>query len=924
MVLDALKYISAKEYYQEYFGNSDVIQSCPFHEDSRPSFGYNPETGKALCRSTNCGVKFPHVVAFHARLKGINDKQAAVDIWESQFRIFEPENRIRLLTENLKNHPLSLRAFRKVRSLLNTTIVINKIGFDEAKKRFTIPVYLSPDYCVGIRYYLPRVGRTHRPNEPKLYHDKGLPDILFGGWRITSDLERPVYWLSSELDAILAQQDGYLAVASTRGEGHYNDRWASYFQHRRVGVGMGNDCLHASEKLFNWLRTIEGCKPFIVQWPASKISKDYTEYRQSGEIDKGWLGTQSGLRSEAPLAEATELLSLSKAVRVEHLNHPILLRAIINGLNYESYALPTVLEALFYDRQGNKCSAEINLTDPKYHMHFAKKPIAAQELVAKRILQGQYNKQRAFEVVPKNFVNLYECLLTPDVGAYDEHEPYSQCVAYSVNDLPIPNTRYELAVTPVANPYTQATTLVATKLTPLTKRHAGTTTVVINDLLETGSCLRCKSVEEIETLMEKLNADLSNRITGITKRSDLHILNLLTYLSPLYFTMEGRTDHRGWLECLVLGDSRTGKSETSARIQQLMQAGETLSSENCSYMGLIGGIMKQKDSTMLVWGRLPRNDEGLLVVEELSSFHTNDISKTTDVRSSGKARIDKGGHSYETFARTRQIYLSNPRGGHSLSRFPNAIPAIQALVGANEDIARFDIILVQAADELSIEQINSFLSNGSRESCTPFVEDKHWPLHVSFVWGLRPHHTVLTEKAERCARELSQSLSKEFHGEVPIFKPEDGRYKLARLASALAGITLSANKEGTGLRVKSFHIKAAERLLRRIWTKPSFGYDRFSKECMRGEQIDETKVRQVLVHTCGLDRVAVFADMLRDRTTISSEDLSECASLDRQGATHLLQELNRHRVIRRAPHVDGVTRTYYTIVPEFRKLLQKL
>jgi len=55
-------------------GGDEHQAICPFHDDRKPSFNFNNQTGKFFCHG--CGKK-GHIVHFYAKLNGLNIKGCA-------------------------------------------------------------------------------------------------------------------------------------------------------------------------------------------------------------------------------------------------------------------------------------------------------------------------------------------------------------------------------------------------------------------------------------------------------------------------------------------------------------------------------------------------------------------------------------------------------------------------------------------------------------------------------------------------------------------------------------------------------------------------------------------------------------------------------------------------------------------------------
>src|SRR5690606_25246764 len=72
-------------------------------------------------------------------------------------------------------------------------------------------------------------------------------------------------------------------------------------------------------------------------------------------------------------------------------------------------------------------------------------------------------------------------------------------------------------------------------------------------------------VKEKQTVQEKfdeIHSDLAYNVTRIYGRNDIMTAVDLTYHSVLSFYFQGKREQRGWVETLIIGDTRTGESET--------------------------------------------------------------------------------------------------------------------------------------------------------------------------------------------------------------------------------------------------------------------------------------------------------------------------------------------------------------------------
>jgi hypothetical protein len=80
-----------------------------------------------------------------------------------------------------------------------------------------------------------------------------------------------------------------------------------------------------------------------------------------------------------------------------------------------------------------------------------------------------------------------------------------------------------------------------------------------------------------------INKALAEHVTRIHGRPEMHALMDLTFHSLLAFKFAGEMINRGWLESLIVGDTRTGKSLAAQRLVQHYGAGEIISCEAASF-----------------------------------------------------------------------------------------------------------------------------------------------------------------------------------------------------------------------------------------------------------------------------------------------------------------------------------------------------
>jgi hypothetical protein len=318
--------------------------------------------------------------------------------------------------------------------------------------------------------------------------------------------------------------------------------------------------------------------------------------------------------------------------------------------------------------------------------------------------------------------------------------------------------------------------------------------------------------------------DAANRIafelsysTQIFGRNDIHLAMLMSMMSPL--SMRDGMTHikRGWLDVLIFGETRTGKTETASRLVEHSGLGTMASSESATFAGLIGGVHSIGAGTNAInWGLFPRNDRRLVVMDELSKLtqsNSNLLSMLTAPRSEGVARVDKIVSGARP-ARVRKVWLSNSIGS---TADHYGINGVEPLVGNPEDVARFDFALFVTKDD--IEPTNQ--SMGVVPAGSGIPEDAFRRM-VLWAWT-RSEEDIDIREAIPAALRAQEKLNLQYEGGPSLLGTSDVWMKLLRMGAALAMLTAST-KDLEKVTVTEEHINAAVEWLDMIYSRDSFGY----------------------------------------------------------------------------------------------------
>lgn len=386
----------------------------------------------------------------------------------------------------------------------------------------------------------------------------------------------------------------------------------------------------------------------------------------------------------------------------------------------------------------------------------------------------------------------------------------------------------------------------------------------------------------------EIHADLEANVTKIYRRRDILVAFDLVAHSVLNFYFQGELVRKGWVEALIVGDTRCGKTESVARMINHYHVGELVTGENATFAGLVGGMQQTQKTWSITWGKFPINDGRLLVVDELSGLKHEDIARMSGVRSSGVAEIIKI-QTERTLARVRTLWLTNPRAKRPLAGFNSGVEAIQDVIGQPEDIARFDFAVTVATGEVPLNVINS--ENHDK------VEHVHNTVAcnaaVMWAWSRRPDQVRWAPGAERAVLEAATAMSRRYV--APLVEAAEQRIKLARLAVACAARVYSTDETGEMVVVRREHVQFVVDYLDAVYSKPSMAFDIYSKVKIADREMTDVQEIQDKFDMLNAD----LRSLLADTSFFGVGDIQDFSGLPREQAAELLSFLVRKRAIRK-------------------------
>jgi hypothetical protein len=324
------------------------------------------------------------------------------------------------------------------------------------------------------------------------------------------------------------------------------------------------------------------------------------------------------------------------------------------------------------------------------------------------------------------------------------------------------------------------------------------------------------------TVSEKINT-LTEKVKGILGYNGNNILIQtidLAYHTALEFHFGNFKNVRGYLDVLIVGESRIGKSSTANALRETYELGvfTSLAGNSATIPGLIGGSNKTAGGSYQTRaGIIPQNHKGLIIFEEFGKSNNNVISELTDIRSSNEVRITRVAGTITLPAMVRMIALTNVKSSKgqikSIASYPNGISIVTELVGTAEDIARYDIMLVLADKGNNV--IDPFW-----QPETPYPKEAY-QTRVRWVWSRTPEQIIITPEIGRYILEKANEINAKYDSHIKIFGTEAWK-KITRLAIAVAGYVVSTDETYENIIVTKEHVDYAVQYFISIYDNPTF------------------------------------------------------------------------------------------------------
>jgi len=922
------------DFYSEYIqklkslGEGQYTGLCCFHEDESPSFSINVETGMWRCYA-GCGDG--NLYSFLERHLKISTKKDRIK-WLCEhlgipMKTEEDYNLEGTVNDqiwkdfhaSLLKHKAMITKLYEIRGITLDTIKQFKLGFQSTNNRITIPVFDTGGKCRNIRYYA-MTGKV-KPQNKMLNHTGGSDEFNYGRMRlypVSALKNKKVILCEGEMDAVLLTQSGFHAVTVTSGAGSFRKEWShKYFRDKQVIICFDIDTAGkvGTQKvarqlngLPEWIKIIDLSKE--IKEPPNADVTDYFLRHGHTRDDFKILVNDAAQWFEAP--EPTKRIrniehkKVSLADASHHVNAlcNIEVEALVSGKDFPPYEIPNKLVCecdknmgdqvcpfcpMFLNKDNKRDfilademdrGSLLNLIDIPDHQLFRN--------IRKQI--GIPIKCDHFMIDIKTYANIEELRLIPKIDfSTDLDYEYVQQVCYHVGHGIKSNKVYTFKGIALPNPKTQQSTQL------FFDAESAVDSIDVFDM-SPGMYKDLKTFQPTEDgiagvvkAYEGRYKDLE-QISGIYNRGDIALAYDIVLHSVLALNFQKKRE-RGWMECLVLGDSGCGKTELAKSMVHHYGVGEFITGESTSVAGLLGGLSQTAQRWHINWGKIPLNNRRALFIDEMSGMTVDEIGLLSGVRSSGIAEITKI-RTEKTMAQTRKIWISNTRkigaSARNLMEYPYGCVAVRELIGNLEDIRRFDFAVTAHSEEVDTSVYNRGKKQGHVISHT---SEKCHNL-ILWIWSRKADQIKFNKEATTRIFELATEMGKRYYHGIPIVEAADQRLKIMRGGVSIAAMMFSTDDSGENILVKACHVEFFAAWLERIYNKDSMRYGEWSRAELSKKNLKDQSLVDGVVSN-------FLVEILLDNETVNQSTLIDLTGWDRMRVKVLLSTLIKNNALKR-------------------------
>lgn len=820
------------EYFGILEGTKEQAVFCPFdhhtasgipYKETRPSAHVNSMEKLFHCKACNTGLS---ELQFIQKILGCDYAQARKlqQVFDTDETLADWEDSV-ALTKETKQRALALGISEEVLEELK----IRTPAPPFRQNIISFPVFMF-DHLIDIRNYDP--GQT-----PKIRSRKdALAGLIipFDLWRET-DINKVTLICAGEKDMAIARSNGFNAITITGGE-RALPLSVEYFRDRRVAICYDNDeagldgAKNLANTLLKYAKEVKVVTNFheICKEKGEDITDFFTKYNKTREDLIEYIKATPAYEYSEVEKKRREipLVTLHQASTPQYTNRLVKTNIQVVATMDQVFTVPTSVVAEKTRLSGKDDSLiqgdirewkldENNVADLLHLIdNNFKEEVIKDNLKTRMFIPA---KERNILIKRLAEETVYKACVTDLFETQDIDVQPMEYTCYSLGTKLESGKKYLVTHKIIPHPYKgqqlvmlitsaeQASDSVSNfKITPEVRKN-----------LDVFKDIDCQTAErKVQVISRKVKG-----LLGYDGNETLIQAIDLSYHTALAFNFGSFKNVRGYLETIIVGESRMGKSSTATALQKTYGLGAfvSLAGNSATVAGLVGGSNKTATGFQTRAGVIPQNHKGLIIFEELGKCAANVLTELTDIRSSNEVRIARVSGTMVLPAWVRMISLTNTKHiNHQIkpiASYPNGISIITELVPTAEDIARYDLMVILG------DRGNTNI-NPLWEPEEPFSAEAY-RTRIRWIWSRTAEQIIIADHVKQQIIKEANDLNKEFDCHIKIFGTEAWK-KICRLAIAIAGYTVSTDDTYENIVVTSSCVTAAVKFLRQIYDNSVF------------------------------------------------------------------------------------------------------
>lgn len=810
-------------YFDEYdFSKRETAVCCPFphhtesgieYYETNPSAHINLDKGLFHCKVCDTGLS---EIAFISKVLGTSYESASKIA--KMFTTKEDKytwNKNYQISEDIKSKCLSLG--------ISETVVDELDIKTEFGDEIAFPVFMYGK-LVDVRSYRPH----DRANKIKSRAGTTSGLIIpFDIWRYTPKNKWTIL-CAGEKDMAVTRSQGFNAITLTGGEKAL-PKITTAFKDRKIAICYDNDEAGISgaralaSELIKYTSEVKVVTNFheVCKEHGEDLTDYFTKYNKTKAdlidcINSTSLYTIEEAREEQQ--KRRPLISLLEASKPQYINRIVQSNVQVVATYEKAMPVPTTIyakkincvgeakynqmlvgEERTWELSENTCQDVLKLIDNNFTEDQIRENI--------RSILGISKYERDVRVEKPTKDTVYQCNVTDLFEATSKDIATIEFTAYVLKKRLESGKKYLITYKLVPHPYKgQQLTMI---IVDVEEACDSVTNFHVTDEVKKNLDLFRNLEGSVKERLDKL-AEMAKAYIGYDGYNNLIQAIDLSYHTVLEYNFGTFKNVRGYLDTLIVAESRVGKSSTAEAFQKLYKLGAftSLAGNSATIPGIIGGSTKVNGNYQTRAGLIPMNHRGLVIFEELAKCNSNLVRELTDIRSSNQVRIARVSGTLTLPALVRMITLTNVKNTGNkirpINSYPNGVDILVELIGSPEDIARYDLMLVLG--EQGNKVIDPFW-----EPIEPF-EPEAYQTRIRWVWSRTADQVVIDQEVGRYILEKCNELNKEYDSHIKIFGTEAWK-KVSRLAIAMAGYLVSTDSSYERIIVTKEHVDAAVQYL---------------------------------------------------------------------------------------------------------------